>query len=106
MKTEKKDTISTVKNYGTETIKRLNSETSPYFKPFKYAGGAMLIAGVGIEIAALFTPAMPIAIIGLSSKLLTIGGILFTGSALTQNKDAKAPEKITLFGTLKNILFK
>lgn len=89
-----------------ETVQRLNTETSDYFKPFKYAGGVMLVAGVAIEVVALFTPAMPVAAVALAGKLLTIGGLLFGGSALTRNAGAKPTEKITVFGTIKNIFLK
>jgi hypothetical protein len=96
-----------LKSFTKETVDRLNTETSPYFKPFKYAGGIMLVGGIAIEIVGLFTLAMPVAIIGLSGKLITVGGLLFGGSALTKNPNAeKATEKITILGTLKNLILK
>jgi len=96
-----------LKSFGKETIERLNTETSPYFKPFKYAGGLMLVASITIEVAALFTPAMPVAVMAISGKLFTIGGLLFGGSALTRDRNADKPtSKHTFFGTIKNIFVK
>jgi hypothetical protein len=98
--------IEKIKN--SETIRRINTETSPYFKPFKYAGGMMLVVSVGIEAAALFTPAMPLAAVSLAGKLFTIGGLLFAGSSLTVNPQAPPEsnnEKPTLLGTLKNLIY-
>jgi hypothetical protein len=96
-----------IKSFGEETVDRLNTDTSPYFKPFKYVGGIMLVGGIAIEIVGLFTPAMPVAIVGLSGKLITVGGLLFGGSALTKDpKSEKATDKPTLFGTLKNLIMK
>jgi len=96
-----------IKSFGKETIERINTETSPYFKSFKYVGGIMLVGGIAIELAALFTPAMPLAVLSLSGKLITVGGLLFGGSALTKNPDAeKSTKKATILGTIKNLLVK
>lgn len=95
------------KSFVKQTVQRLNTETSPYFKPFKLIGGIMLVACGAVELVALFTPAMPIAVMTLSGRFSIIGGMLFTGSALTRDRNAKqATGKQTFFGTIKNILFK
>jgi hypothetical protein len=97
MKTNKsenpQDTVKeSIMDYGTETISRLNTETSPYFKPFKYIGGIMIVASG--------------AIVALSGKLLTIGGLLFGGAALTKKEGSVKEGKNTLWGTIKNVILK
>lgn len=82
-----------IKSLTNQTIQRLNTETSPYFKPFKYAGGIMLIVSASIKIAAFFSPAMPAAVIALSADLLQIGLPLFGVSALTNKKGAEVETK-------------
>ena len=91
-----------LKKVGTETINRLNTETSPYFKPFKYVGGVMLIASACIKVIAIFTPAMPVVVISLGTDLLQIGLPLFGVSALTNNKNA-ATDKQGILNVIKKL---
>lgn len=97
--------IKQIKNIGNKAIDQVNTETHPAAKPFKYAGGIMLIGGIVIDVISLFTPALPAGIIDLSSKLITVGGLLFGGSALT-NKYGSQSEKTGILGTLKNLITK
>lgn len=89
-----------LKSLKNETIERLNTETSPYFKPFKYIGGVMLIAAAGIKIAAYFTPAAPAA---LATDLLQIGLPLFGVSALTNKKGAESETK-SIWNVVKKLI--
>ena len=69
-----------------ETAERLGSETADYFKPFKKIGAGLLILGVAIKIVAVFTPAMPVALVSLAPEIIAIGGTMFTGATLTRKK--------------------
>lgn len=92
-----------IKSLKNETIERLNTETSPYFKPFKYAGGILLIASATIKIVAFFSPAMPAAAIALATDLLQIGLPLFGVSALTNKKGAESETK-SILNVIKKLI--
>jgi len=76
-----------LKSFGKETVERLKSETSEYFKPFKKIGGILAIAGVVIKIgAAIFPATMPIGLASLAPEIISIGITMFTGATLTKQK--------------------
>jgi hypothetical protein len=76
--------VDTIQN--SETVTRLKSESSPYFKPFQKIGGGLLILGIAIKVVAIFTPAMPVALVSLAPEIIAIGGTMFTGAALTRKR--------------------
>ncbi len=78
------DKLKSLKN---ETIDRLKSETSEYFKPFQKLGAGLAVLGVGLKIAtAIFPATMPIGLISLAPEIISIGVTMFTGASLTKKK--------------------
>lgn len=75
-----------VKETGNETIDRLSVKPSPYFKPFVPVGAIMAGAGIAVKIiAAIFPPAIPVAVVSLMPELISIGLTMLTGSSLTKD---------------------
>jgi hypothetical protein len=82
-----------VKMTGNETIDRLAVKPAPYFKPFIPIGGVMAGVGVAVKIvAALFPPAIPLAVVSLMPELISIGLTLLGTASLT--KDPNPPNGI------------
>jgi hypothetical protein len=80
--------MTQIQKVTNETVERLTSESSPYFKPFKFAGGIMLIGSAVIGIGLCFFPAtMPVGAAVLAGNLLKIGTPLWAVSVLTQDKE-------------------
>jgi hypothetical protein len=77
--------FETIKN--SETVDRLASESSPYFKPFVKIGGGLAVIGLVLKVAALCFPAtMPIGLVSLAPEFISIGLTMFTGASLTKKQ--------------------
>lgn len=68
---------------------RLTSKDSPDYKPIKYVGAGLTVAGLIIKGVALFTPAMPVAAVALAGDFVMVGLTLFGAAAYS--KDQKDP---------------
>jgi hypothetical protein len=69
-----------IKSTALKVGTRLTSEISPDFKPIKTVGAILAVAGITIKIVAVFTPAMPVALVSLAPEIIGIG-LAFWGSA-------------------------
>jgi hypothetical protein len=75
-----------VKKTGNETIDRLSVKSAPYFKPFIPIGWTMAGVGVLVKIvAAIFPPAIPIAVLSLMPELITLGVAMAGQASLTKD---------------------
>ena len=93
-----------LKNFAKKTAERVITETSPDFKPLQYVGAGLAVAGLAVKIVAVFTPAMPVALISLAPEAISIGLTLFGASSLTMNPDGSAKERKII--TIVKNLFK
>lgn len=71
------------------TADRLTSKDSPDYKPIKYTGAALTVIGLIVKGVALFTPAMPVAVVALAGDFVGVGLALFGASIYS--KDQKDP---------------
>ena len=77
--------LEKIKN--SETVQRLGSETSPYFKPIQKVGAGIIVAGLVVKIAAVCFPAtMPIGIVSLVPEMISIGMALSGVASLTKKQ--------------------
>lgn len=103
--------MTALQKAGNTVADRLTSKDSPDFKPIKYTGAGLAVIGLIIKGVALFTPAMPVAVVSIAGDAIMIGLALFGVSAYS--KDQKNPNaNVTtgktgmgwLWAIVKNIL--
>jgi hypothetical protein len=90
---------------------RLTSKDSPDFKPIKYVGAGLTVAGLIIKGVALFTPAMPLAAVSLAGDCIMVGLTLFGAAAYSKdqsNPDASVTKGLIggkkIWAVVKNLL--
>jgi hypothetical protein len=81
--------MTALQKAGNTVADRLTSKDSPDFKPIKYVGAGLTVAGLIIKGVALFTPAMPLAAVSLAGDCIMVGLTLFGAAAYS--KDQKNP---------------
>jgi hypothetical protein len=103
--------MTQIQKVTNETIDRLTSEPSPYFKPFQKIGLGVVGLGVAIKIVACFTPALPVALVSLAPEMIEIGLLVWGGVVLTKDQGKKDASVTTgktgwkkAFAIVKNLL--
>jgi hypothetical protein len=92
VKSEKREKMNLLNKIKTsETVDRLKSEISPYFKPFQYLGAILCTVGLLLWFVKIFFKShLPVDSIddikNYIEALLQVGGTMFTITTLTKKK--------------------